>query len=128
MPKTILIVDDVAEHRFTLKARLEFEGFAVMTAKDGEEALEKIPQTRPDLVLMDVMMPGLNGCQVCLKLRRDPQTRDIPVIMVTAKSQQNDKLLAEDVGANDYITKPFDMNALIEKIRMHMESTQNADG
>ena len=121
MGKKILIAEDEAELLFTVKSRLEFEGFAVTTVGDGEEALKKVQEDRPDLILLDIMMPKLNGYQVCRELKSNPETKEIPVALVTAKTQETDKFWGKDVGANDYITKPFDMDALLEKIRGILE-------
>ncbi len=117
MGKKILIADDEPDFLATLKSRLEFEGFVVVTAVEGEEALRKIRLEKPDLVLLDIMMPTMNGYQVCREVKRDPETRAIVVVMVTAKSQSSDKFWAKETGADDYVTKPFEIDDLIEKIR-----------
>jgi DNA-binding response OmpR family regulator len=117
MGKRILIADDESGFVMTLRSRLEFEGFEVITALDGKEALEMVPAQQPDLILLDVMMPEVNGYQVCRTLKEDPETSAIPILMLTAKSQESDRFWGIEAGANAYITKPFDMDDLIAKIR-----------
>ena len=117
MARTIFIADDELDFASTLRSRLEFEGFVVTTAVDGKEALQRIPDEKPDLILLDIMMPTMNGYQVCRELKINPDTRRIPVLMLTAKSQESDKFWGKEAGADDYVTKPFDMEDLIEKIR-----------
>ena len=117
MARTIFIADDELDFVSTLRSRLEFEGFVVTTAVDGKEALQRIPDEKPDLILLDIMMPTMNGYQVCRELKINPDTRRIPVLMLTAKSQESDKFWGKEAGADDYVTKPFDMEDLIEKIR-----------
>ena len=117
MAKKIFIADDESGFVSTLRTRLEFEGFEITTAPDGKAALELIPQEMPDLVLLDIMMPAVNGYQVCRELKGNEDTSSIPILMLTAKSQESDKLWGKEAGADDYVTKPFDMGDLIEKIR-----------
>ncbi len=116
MSKRIFIADDESGFVATLKSRLEFEGFEITTAPDGKAALEQIPVDKPDLVLLDIMMPAVNGYQVCRELKEDPDTSSIPILMLTAKSQESDKFWGMEAGADDYMTKPFDMDELIGKI------------
>ena len=117
MAKKIFIVEDELDFLSTLRERLEFEGFVVATAVDGEEALKKIPQEKPDLILLDIMLPEMNGYQVCRELKSNPETKTIPVVVVTAKSQKSDKFWAKETGADDYLTKPFEMEELLQKIQ-----------
>ena len=117
MDKTIFIADDESGFVSTLKSRLEFEGFGVATAADGKEALQLINEEKPDLILLDIMMPNVNGYQVCRELKRNGDTSAIPILMLTAKSQESDKFWGHEAGADDYVTKPFDMDELLEKIR-----------
>ena len=116
MGKKIFIADDESGFVATLKSRLEFEGFEITTAPDGKAALEQIPVEKPDLVLLDIMMPSVNGYQVCRELKENPDTASIPILMLTAKSQESDKFWGMEAGADDYMTKPFDMDELIAKI------------
>ena len=117
MEKTIFIADDESGFVSTLKSRLEFEGFRVMTAPDGKETLRLIAEEHPDLILLDIMMPNVNGYQVCRELKGNSDTSSIPILMLTAKSQESDKFWGKEAGADDYVTKPFDMEELLEKMR-----------
>ncbi len=117
MDRTIFIADDELDFVSTLKSRLEFEGFGVTTAADGREAVQRITREKPDLVLLDIMMPAMNGYQVCRELKGQADTRAIPILMLTAKSQESDKFWGKEAGADDYVTKPFDMEELIDKIK-----------
>ena len=114
--KTILIVDDSPTERHILTELLTGAGYQVSTADSGDEGIERAKQIKPDLVLMDVVMPGTNGFQATRALSRDPVTKDIPVIMCTTKSQETDKLWGMRQGAHDYVTKPIDAPALLAKI------------
>ena len=116
MGSKIFIADDESGFVSTLKSRLEFEGFEITTAPDGKAALERIPGEAPALILLDVMMPAVNGYQVCRELKENPDTKSIPILMLTAKSQESDKFWGMEAGADAYLTKPFDMDELIEKI------------
>ncbi len=121
MGKKIFIVEDELDFLSTLRERLEFEGYVVATAVDGEEALGKIPEEKPDLILLDIMLPEMNGYQVCRELKCNPETETIPVVMVTAKSQESDKFWAKETGADDYLTKPFEMEELLQKIQDNLQ-------
>jgi two-component system phosphate regulon response regulator PhoB len=114
---TILVVEDEAPLLTLLRYNLERQGFRVEEAGDGEEALLRVAEARPDLVLLDWMLPALSGLEVCRQLRRRPATRDLPIIMVTARSENQDAIRALDTGADDYISKPFGMDALLARIR-----------
>ncbi|MBC7430555.1 MAG: phosphate regulon transcriptional regulator PhoB [Rubritepida sp.] len=114
---TILIVEDEAPLLTLLRYNLEKQGFRVEEATDGQEALLRVAESRPDLVLLDWMLPSLSGIEVCRQIRRKPATRDLPVIMVTARTEDQDAVRALDIGADDYITKPFVVDALLARIR-----------
>ncbi|HBQ21306.1 MAG: hypothetical protein A2Z91_06090 [Deltaproteobacteria bacterium GWA2_38_16] len=113
---TVLIVDDEQDLVMMIKIKLESEGFRVIEAYDGEEALEKVKE-KPDLILLDIMMPKMDGLQVCAKLKKDPTMQKIPIIMVTAKAQETDQQWGKECGADSYITKPYQFDALIKQIR-----------
>ena len=114
----VLVVDDDATIRRLLQITLETEGFTVTTAGDGVEGLRMAQeQPRPDLVLLDIMMPGMDGLQVCHTLKNDPATKDIPVVLLSAKAQSHDIELGLRVGADDYITKPPDLLDLVARVR-----------
>ena len=114
---TILVVEDEAPLMTLLRYNLEKQGFKVDEAADGQEALLRVAEARPDLILLDWMLPALSGIEVCRQLRRRPNTRDLPIIMVTARTEDQDAVRALDTGADDYIAKPFVMDALLARIR-----------
>ena len=113
----VLVVEDEASLATMLRYNLEKAGFRVEEAVDGPEALTVIAEQAPDLVLLDWMLPVMSGIEVCRQLRRRPATRDLPVIMVTARTEDQDSVRALNIGADDYITKPFNMEALLARIR-----------
>lgn len=112
----ILIVDDSPTERYFLSDVLIKNGFSVSTAENGEEALAKIKSDKPQLILMDIVMPGQNGFQVTRAITRDPETQDIPVIICTSKGQETDRIWGLRQGARDYIVKPIDPQELLAKI------------
>jgi two-component system phosphate regulon response regulator PhoB len=114
---TILVVEDEAPLLTLLRYNLEKQGFRVEEAADGQEALLRVAEARPDLILLDWMLPALSGLEVCRQIRRRPATRDLPIIMVTARTEDQDAVRALDTGADDYIAKPFAMEALLARIR-----------
>lgn len=118
--KTIMIVDDEEALVEIIRIKLESEGYNVMVAYDGKEALEKINKQKPNLILLDIMMPELNGFEVCKKLKNNESLKYIPVIMLSAKAQEVDIKKGREVGAIDYITKPFDFAQMIEVIKNHL--------
>lgn len=112
----ILIVDDSPTELHVLKGILEKNGHQVVTAASGEEGIEKANQEKPDLILMDVVMPGLNGFQATRSLSKDPETGHIPIIIVSTKDQETDRVWGLRQGAKDYITKPVEEAVLVEKL------------
>ena len=114
--RKILIVDDSRTELYFLSDLLNKNGYVVRTAEHGEQALAAIAQERPDLVLMDIVMPGLNGFQLTRQITRNPAYRELPIIVCTSKSQETDKLWAMRQGARDYVTKPVDPHDLLSKI------------
>lgn len=121
---TILVVEDETPLVTLLRYNLEREGYAVLEAQDGDEALNLVREQRPDLVLLDWMLPLMSGIEVCRQLRRDPQTRAIPIVMLTARGEEGDKLRGLDSGADDYVTKPFSPSELIARIRAVLRRTR----
>lgn len=115
--KHIFVVDDEEDILKLIRFNLEREGFAVSTATDGSEAAELIPRRKPDLALLDLMLPGLDGLDLCRLLKKDPETASIPIIMVTAKGEESDIVTGLELGADDYITKPFSMKVLVARVR-----------
>lgn len=120
MPK-ILLVDDEEMNRDFLQRRLQKRGYEVETAVDGAEACAKIAGVQPDLVLMDVMMPFMDGLQATRKLKAQPETRAIPVIALTALAMEGDREKVIEAGCDDYATKPIDLPVLLEKIQALLE-------
>jgi len=117
MQKKILIVDDEKDIVDLIAYNLKKEGFSVIEALDGEQALKHIETGRPDLVILDLMLPGVAGLDVCKWIRKRPETEGLPVIMLTAKGDTLDKILGLEMGADDYITKPFHVRELIARVR-----------
>ena len=124
MAQTILAVDDDVDILDVIEMSLDSDGFNVITASDGLAAIEKAKSHVPDLILLDLMMPRMDGFEVVDNLRADSQTRAIPVIMLTARTQMNEKLQGLDAGADDYITKPFDLKELTARIKAVLGRTQ----
>jgi PleD family two-component response regulator len=120
MSARILVVDDNEVNLELLVAILESEHYVVSTATDGFEALAKIAAEKPDIVLLDVMMPELDGFEVCQRIKADPTMADIPVIMVTALSDVDDLVRGFEAGADDFVTKPFDVLALMARVRLQL--------
>jgi len=114
--RRILIVDDSPTERHVLNDMVTKSGYEVMSSDNGEDAIQKAKSLRPDLILMDVVMPGLNGFQATRAISRDPDTRAIPIILCTSKSQETDKIWGMRQGARDYIVKPVNRDELLEKI------------
>ncbi len=114
---SILVVDDDVDVAETIQRSLLNKGHSVEAVYNGVEALEAVRQQRPDLIVLDVIMPHMNGMEVCLRLRRDPQTAGIPIIFLTAMDRLADKLEGFEAGADDYITKPFEIQELELRVR-----------
>ena len=114
--RKILIVDDSRTELYFLSDLLSKNGYAVSTAENGEQALASLNASKPDLILMDVVMPGQNGFQLTRQITRDPNFSAVPIIICTSKNQETDKLWAKRQGARDYVTKPVDPHELLSKI------------
>ncbi|MGC3962289.1 MAG: response regulator [Rhodocyclaceae bacterium] len=115
--KKILVVDDSPTERLSLSEFLTRQGYTVVTAENGEDGVAKSKAELPDLILMDVVMPGINGYQATRTISRDDVTRSIPIIMTTSKDQETDKIWGMRQGAFDYMTKPLDHDELLKKIQ-----------
>jgi phosphate regulon transcriptional regulator PhoB len=123
LKKTILAIDDEKDLIELIRYNLEKEGFQVLAAIDGETGLYMALQEKPDLVLVDLMLPGIDGLEVCRRLRSDSRTAAIPLIMLTAKSAESDRIVGLELGADDYVTKPFSTRELIARIRALLRRT-----
>jgi len=121
MQKKILIVDDEPHILKMVENRLKFSGYETITAQDGNEGLKKAQEQKPHLILLDILMPGMNGFQTLKKLKEQEDTRNIPVIILTAKGQPQDVEEAINLGASDYVVKPFTPIVLLEKINKVLE-------
>ncbi len=124
----VLIVEDEAALATMLRYNLEKKGFRVAEATDGTEALNSIVERQPDLVLLDWMLPAVSGLEVCRQIRRLPATRDLPVIMLTARADEQDAVRGLDTGADDYVTKPFGMDALYARMRALLRRSRTVAG
>ena len=122
MSKRVLIVDDEPNIVISLEFLMKREGFAVSVARDGEEALERIRAERPDLVILDVMMPKLNGFEVCETVRTDPQLAAVRILMLTAKGREAEMRKGISLGADAYIAKPFSTRDLVEQVKSLLDS------
>lgn len=116
MAKKILIVDDEPQLVELLKIRLEANDYEVLVAVDGQEGLKMARSKKPDLIILDLMLPKIDGFALCRMLKFDEKYKSIPIIMFTARAQESDKKLGREVGADEYITKPFDPQVLLKKI------------
>lgn len=114
----ILIVEDEPDMVTGLRDNFELEGYKVSVARDGEEGLKKALEEKPDLIVLDLMLPKMSGLDVCRNLRKS--SFDAPILMLTARGQELDKVLGLEVGADDYITKPFSLNELLARVRAHL--------
>jgi len=127
MPKkTILIVDDEEDILELMSFNLSKEGYKVLTAQDGEQCLNLAKENLPDLIVLDLMLPGMDGLEVARVLKRDPQTGHIPIVMLTAKSEEIDIVTGLELGADDYVTKPFSPRVLLARIRTVLRRSAQA--
>tara|TARA_B110000014_G_scaffold259400_1_gene247160 strand:+ start:304 stop:999 length:696 start_codon:yes stop_codon:yes gene_type:complete len=116
----ILVVEDEPNQVELIEFNLNSEGYEVVVARDGEEALNLAEEENPDLILLDWMLPKVSGIEVCRQLRRSKMTREIPIVMLTARSEESDKIRGLDIGADDYITKPYSIKELLARVRAAM--------
>lgn len=117
MGKVVLVVDDEVQLVEMIKMRLEANGYSVITAYDGQEALNKAKKNKPDILILDLMLPKMDGYKVCGLLKKDARFAKTPIIIFTARAQEEDVVLGKELGAEAYITKPFEPQALIAKIK-----------
>lgn len=119
--KKILIVDDEQDIVESLKFVLEASNFNCYTADNGEDGLRLAKELTPDLIILDVMMPKINGYKISRLLKYDAKYKNIPILMVTARSQEEDKLIGEETGADEYITKPFELDDVVKKVEEYLK-------
>jgi two-component system, OmpR family, phosphate regulon response regulator PhoB len=125
--QTILIVEDEPSLVEVLSYNLEKEGFEVLTASNGRDGLERARAALPDLVILDLMLPLVDGLQVCAQLRSDPRTQNIRVLMLTARSEETDEVVGFNVGADDYVTKPFKVRPLIHRVKALLRRNEKSE-
>ena len=116
-PKHILVVDDEADLVELVSYNLKKEGFRIDSASDGESALAKIRRDKYDLLILDLLLPGIQGMELCRILRNDPKTASLPIIMLTAKGEEIDRIVGLEIGADDYVTKPFSPRELVARVK-----------
>ena len=126
MSQKIYIVEDEPDIRETLKYNFSNEGFKVFTAPDGEEALSNIKEVLPDVLILDLMLPGLSGLDVCKSIRADDDIRDMSIIMLTAKGEEIDRIIGFELGADDYVTKPFSVRELILRVKVLLKKQRES--
>lgn len=128
MSQQILIVEDEQDLLAALEYNLGREGYRTLTASTGTEALKQMSrEEKPNLVLLDLMLPDMTGTEVCRKLKEDASTKDVPVIMVTAKGEEIDRVVGFEVGADDYVVKPFSMRELVLRVRAILKRSQTSE-
>ena len=128
MPSRVLIVEDEPDIRELVVHHLKREGYQVSAAASGEEALRQVQAAPPDLVLLDLMMPAMDGLEVCRRLRQDPATARLPIVMLTAKGDEVDRVLGLEIGADDYVVKPFSPKELLARVRAVLRRSRPAPG
>ena len=116
----MLVVEDEPAQREVLIYNLEAEGYAVARAEDGDEALVLVEETQPDVIILDWMLPGVSGIEVCRRLKANPGTRSIPIIMLTARGEEADRVRGLETGADDYVVKPYSVNELMARVRTQL--------
>ncbi len=118
MPHRIFIVEDEPDLRDTLSFNFENEGFKVSSFPDGEKCLTSVKKNKPDLIILDLMLPGINGLDVCREIRSKEENNDVSIIMLTAKGEEIDRIVGFELGADDYVTKPFSVRELILRVKV----------
>jgi two-component system phosphate regulon response regulator PhoB len=126
MQATVLLVEDESSISSVIRYNLESEGFQVREATDGDEALEMVREERPDVVVLDWMLPSISGLEVCRSIRRNKDLKQLPIIMLTARTEEEDRIRGLDSGADDYVTKPFSPSELVARIRAVLRRSRPA--
>ncbi len=124
--QTILVVDDEEDIRELIELNLSREGYTILPCETGEQALDRAFSKRPDLIVLDLMLPGIDGLEVCKRLKNDSNTRQIPVVMLTAKGEEADIVAGLELGADDYVTKPFSGKVLVARVRRLLRRRQES--
>jgi len=124
---TIYVIEDDPDISAIIEDNLKREGYKIKTFNDGSEGYDAVVSKKPDLVILDLNLPGMSGIEVCKYLRNDEVTADIPVIMLTARSEEIDKIIGFEVGADDYVTKPFSPRELLARVKVHLKRTKKAE-
>ena len=124
--ETVLVIEDDPSILLGLSKNLEYEGYRVLVAKDGEEGLSMAVDARPDLILLDIMLPHVNGFEICRSVRKHEPT--VPILILSAKDQEIDKIMGLDLGADDYITKPFSVKEVIARVKAALRRTRALEG
>ncbi|MDD4939554.1 MAG: response regulator transcription factor [Candidatus Omnitrophica bacterium] len=127
MKEKILIVEDEKDIVKMLEYNLKKEGFRTLSAQDGEDALDYASREHPDLIILDLMLPGMDGLEVCKALKKETRTASTPIIMLTAKTQESDKVVGLELGADDYVTKPFSVRELTARIKAVLRRAKEKD-
>lgn len=124
MSQLIVIIEDEEDIRELIRYNLDKEGYRVLTANSGEEGFELVMNSMPDLVVLDLMLPGIDGLEVCRKLKEEPKTKDIPIVMVTARGEEPDVVSGLELGAEDYVSKPFSPKVLVARVKTVLRRSQ----
>ena len=125
MPHRIFIVEDEPDLRDTLSFNFENEGFKVSSFPDGEKCLTSVKKNKPDLIILDLMLPGINGLDVCREIRSKEENNDVSIIMLTAKGEEIDRIVGFELGADDYVTKPFSVRELILRVKVLLKKSSD---
>ncbi|MCL6634463.1 MAG: response regulator, partial [Peptococcaceae bacterium] len=127
MPR-ILVVDDERNILELIRFNLEREGYQVLTAPDGVKGMELARREKPDLIVLDVMLPGVSGLEICRELHQDPATKNIPIIMLSARAGEVDRVLGLEMGADDYVIKPFSPRELVARVKARLRRSRPGEG
>lgn len=126
--RSILVIEDDSAIAEVLTYNLERDGYSVSRASDGRDGLRQAQMGKPDLVILDLMLPGMDGIEICRELRADKETRHVAILMLTAKSEESDQLVGFHLGADDYVTKPFSLKVLLQRVRVLTSRRQKPTG